>query len=122
MEQQKSKSWGRRGFEWIGTGAALIIGGFLLPWAAPLALTMYGGYHWFLLRQPKQGAAIIGTSLILWVLLMGPLSGLLWPLKALGAVFAGSGVVMLMLSKKQEQLPGDDQSLIVDPKDKQEEN
>jgi len=123
MSNKVSKSWARRGLEWVATGAVLIIGSFLLPWAAPFALTLYGAYRWFLLKEPVQGASLMGVSLILWVLLMGPLSGLFWLVKVAGALCTGSGVLMLLISQKKGELPGeDDQSLIVDPKDNEKGN
>ena len=120
MAKGKKKSWRIRGAEWVVTGAAVLIATFVLPWAAPAALTFYGLYRWIVTRNYGQGISMIAVSFIAWVLLMGPLSGIFWPIKILGTCLIGAGVVMMVLPQKKPAI--DDSEAVIEIQNDHNEN
>ncbi len=95
-----------RGAELVLTGGALIFTKFLLPWAAPLALGVYGLYRWLVKKSYGDGIVIIASGMLLWVLLeFTPLGWILWlPLIAGIAILVYGAILMLFSGDSDEEI------------------
>ena len=91
------KSARQRGAEWILVGCSVLIGAWALPMVAPIAVMAYGAFKWVWNKEQTQGLFWIAAGIVGLVLFQGFFIGLLWPLKALGAllILAGAGQIWL---------------------------
>ncbi|MDH4225117.1 MAG: hypothetical protein OEW12_05680 [Deltaproteobacteria bacterium] len=87
-----------RGTSLLVAGAVMVLLKWVLPFAAPFALTAYGGLQLYLKRY-GEGIAALFIAILLW-LLKDVFGGVLW---LIGAGFAGTGLFFLILSLREEK-------------------
>ncbi|MDT8446491.1 MAG: hypothetical protein RRB13_06290 [bacterium] len=98
------KSWRVRGAEWIVLGGAVAGLAWFAPVIAPALVALYGVYRWIKSGSYNQGLFIIAGAVLMTVLLLGPLRGLFWPLKWIGAVMIAGGALAMMIPSAKEEL------------------
>ena len=102
--KKKAVSKRVKGAELVLTGGALFFSQFLLKTLAPLALSAYGLYRWFIRKNYPQGVMFTASGVLLFFLMRWtPLGWVLWipSVAGIGLMLYG-GFQMLRGDKNKE--------------------